>query len=158
MASSSVALREPNPSIQGQSKAQNIAIRRQVDGRLLGLRTNRYSWWVHWRELADYYLPRRYKWLITPNMILQPVFKVQKVTTAVKIYDGATVVLGGAKIQKHTLVEDKVPILGDLPFVGRMFKSTTKQTDTKNIIIFVTVDVIDPSGRKINRETAAVTQ
>jgi len=96
--------------------------------------------------------------LITSNMILQPVFKVQKVTTAVKIYDGATVVLGGAKIQKHTLVEDKVPILGDLPFVGRMFKSTTKQTDTKNIIIFVTVDVIDPSGRKINRETAAVTQ
>jgi hypothetical protein len=36
-------------------------------GRLMGLRTNRYSWWVHWRELADYILPRRYKWLITPN-------------------------------------------------------------------------------------------
>jgi Bacteriophage head to tail connecting protein len=32
-----------------------------------GLRTDRYSWWVHWRELADYLLPRRYKWLITVN-------------------------------------------------------------------------------------------
>ena len=96
--------------------------------------------------------------LITPNMILQPVFKVQKVTTAVKIYDGATVVLGGAKVQTHSIVEDKVPILGDLPFVGRMFKTTTKQTDTKNIIIFVTVDVVDPSGSKINHDTAAVTQ
>lgn len=38
-----------------------------VDGRLLGMRTNRYSWWQHWRELADFFLPRRYKWLITPN-------------------------------------------------------------------------------------------
>ena len=96
--------------------------------------------------------------LITPNKILQPVFKVQKVTTAVKIYDGATIVLGGIKQETRTLVEDKVPILGDLPFVGRMFRSTTKQTDTKNVIIFVTVDVVDPSGSKINHDTAAVTQ
>src|SRR5262245_368161 len=42
-------------------------LRKQFDGRLAGLRVNRYSYWVHWRELADYVLPRRYKWLITPN-------------------------------------------------------------------------------------------
>ncbi len=94
--------------------------------------------------------------LITPNLILQPVFKSQKVSTAVKIWDGATVVLGGAKIQRHTLVEDKLPVLGDLPFVGRFFQSNVKQTETKNIIIFVTVNVIDPSGQKVNRQTAAV--
>jgi general secretion pathway protein D len=96
--------------------------------------------------------------LITTNMILQPIFKVQKVTTAVKVYDGATVVLGGVKIENRTMVEDKVPILGDLPFVGRLFKSNTKQTDTKNVIIFVTVEVVDPSGRRVNRDTAAVAQ
>jgi hypothetical protein len=44
-----------------------IKLRKQFDGRLAGLKVNRYSWWVHWRELADYVLPRRYKWLITPN-------------------------------------------------------------------------------------------
>lgn len=44
-----------------------IKLRKQFDGRLSGLKVNRYSWWVHWRELADYVLPRRYKWLITPN-------------------------------------------------------------------------------------------
>jgi hypothetical protein len=36
-------------------------------GRIRGLEVDRYSWWTHWRELADYLLPRRYKWLITPN-------------------------------------------------------------------------------------------
>ena len=40
---------------------------RYSEGRLLGLRVNRYSWWTHWRELADYFLPRRYKWIVTPN-------------------------------------------------------------------------------------------
>ena len=40
-----------------------------AQGRLIGLRVNRYSWWTHWRELADYFLPRRYKWIVTPNMM-----------------------------------------------------------------------------------------
>ena len=47
----------------------DVAFRKAAESRLLGLRVNRYSWWVHWRELADYILPRRYKWLITPNQM-----------------------------------------------------------------------------------------
>jgi hypothetical protein len=47
----------------------DLAYRRYCEGRLIGERVNRYSWWVHWRELADYYLPRRYKWIITPNQM-----------------------------------------------------------------------------------------
>lgn len=53
--------RDPSPA--------DIACRRWVEGRLIGLRVNRYSWWTHWRELADYFLPRRYKWLVTPNQM-----------------------------------------------------------------------------------------
>src|SRR6266853_4084518 len=48
---------------------RELALRRHQEQRLLGLRINRYSWWVHGRELADFYLPRRYKWLITPNQM-----------------------------------------------------------------------------------------
>jgi hypothetical protein len=48
---------------------RDYAYRRYSEGRLIALRTNRYSWWVHWRELADYFLSRRYKWLITPNQM-----------------------------------------------------------------------------------------
>lgn len=46
-----------------------LELHRHVNERLLGLRVNRYSWWVHARELADFLLPRRYKWLITPNQM-----------------------------------------------------------------------------------------
>lgn len=67
------------PPRQNQDKAKlqppsevspkDQALRRYVEGRLMGLRVNRYSWWTHWRELADYFLPRRYKWIITPNQM-----------------------------------------------------------------------------------------
>src|SRR5690348_16057062 len=46
-----------------------VKLRRRLENRLMGLRVNRYSWWVHGRELADYLLPRRYKFLITPNQM-----------------------------------------------------------------------------------------
>jgi hypothetical protein len=49
--------------------SEDVAFRKAAESRLIGLRVNRYSWWVHWRELADYILPRRYKWLITPNQM-----------------------------------------------------------------------------------------
>jgi hypothetical protein len=42
-------------------------LRQHTESLLLGMRADRYSWWTHWRECADYVLPRRYKWLITPN-------------------------------------------------------------------------------------------
>lgn len=41
--------------------------RRYAEQYILSMRNWRYSWWTHDRELADYFLPRRYKWLITPN-------------------------------------------------------------------------------------------
>src|SRR6266702_3247737 len=53
----------------GQGLIDDAKLRRLVEGRLLGLRVNRYSWWTHARALADYLLPRRYKWLITPNQM-----------------------------------------------------------------------------------------
>jgi len=49
----------------------DFEFRRYSESRLMGLRTNRYSWWTHWRELGDYFLPRRYKWLITANQMMR---------------------------------------------------------------------------------------
>lgn len=43
------------------------AYHRYANDRLASLRTTRMSWLLHWRELADFILPRRYRWLIAPN-------------------------------------------------------------------------------------------
>ena len=87
--------------------------------------------------------------LITPNVINQPVFSVRKVTTGVSIWDGQTVALGGLIREDVQDVQDKVPILGDLPFIGRLFKNESEQHYKRNLMIFVTAHLIDPSGQRI---------
>jgi general secretion pathway protein D len=95
--------------------------------------------------------------LVTPNQILQPIFKTTKTSTSVRVWDGSTIMIGGLKRQDVSIIDDKVPILGDLPFIGRLFRTSAKQTETRNVVMFVTVDVIDPSGQKIRKtQTAAV--
>ncbi|WP_395737728.1 Amuc_1098 family type IV pilus outer membrane protein [Prosthecobacter sp.] len=91
--------------------------------------------------------------LITPNIINQPVFSVRKVTTGVSVWDGQTVALGGLIREDVQDVQDKVPILGDLPFVGRLFKNESEQHYKRNLMIFVTAHLIDPSGQRIKPAT-----
>jgi hypothetical protein len=43
--------------------------RSELESELAGLKTERYSWWVAWGQLAQYLLPRRYRWLVTPNQM-----------------------------------------------------------------------------------------
>jgi len=57
--------KQPKPSSDGNSRTFDL--RSRVDNRLNSLETYRWSWWVHWRELALYMIPRRYLYLITPN-------------------------------------------------------------------------------------------
>jgi general secretion pathway protein D len=89
---------------------------------------------------------------LTENIINQPVFSTRKVTTSVNVYDGQTVVLGGLMREDVQKVEDKVPIIGDIPFVGRAFRSNSEQHNKKNLIIFVTARVVTPSGLAFNNE------
>jgi Bacteriophage head to tail connecting protein len=44
-----------------------MRLREHCDQLLIAMKNDRMSWWTHWREIADYIIPRRYKWLITPN-------------------------------------------------------------------------------------------
>ncbi|MDG1357977.1 MAG: hypothetical protein P8P36_07270, partial [Akkermansiaceae bacterium] len=60
--------------------------------------------------------------------------------------DGATVVLGGLITSKKIKIEDKTPILGDIPFAGRLFRSDASQTIREAIIVTVNAELVDPTG------------
>jgi general secretion pathway protein D len=89
---------------------------------------------------------------LTPNVINQPVFSTRKVTTSVSVYDGQTVVIGGLMREDVQKTEDKVPIIGDIPLVGRAFRTNTEQHTKKNLVIFVTAKIITPAGLPLNEE------
>ena len=88
---------------------------------------------------------------LTPNVINQPVFSTRKVTTSVSVYDGQTVVIGGLMREDVQKTEDKVPIIGDIPLVGRAFRTNTEQHTKKNLVIFVTAKIITPAGTAVKR-------
>lgn len=92
--------------------------------------------------------------VITENRIVMPIFATRRVKTQVTAYDGATVGLGGLIREDVQDIEDKVPIFGDLPIVGRFFKSMTEDRFKRNLMVFVTAELIDPSGKLI-RDTSA---
>jgi len=90
--------------------------------------------------------------LLTPNVINQPVFSTRKVTTSVSVYDGQTVVLGGLMREDVQKTEDKVPILGDIPLVGRACRTNVDQHTKKNLVMFVTARIVTPAGVPLNEE------
>jgi len=89
---------------------------------------------------------------VSPNVINQPVFSSRKVSTSVTIWDGMTISLGGLIREDVQKVQDKVPLLGDIPLVGRLFRSDIDQKLKKNLIIFVTAKLIDAEGKPVRSD------
>ena len=88
--------------------------------------------------------------ILTPNVINQPIFSTRKVTTSVSVWDGQTVVLGGLMREDVQKTEDRTPILGDIPIVGRLFRTNAEQHIKRNLVIFVTARLVNPGGQPVN--------
>ncbi len=88
--------------------------------------------------------------LLSPNDINQPVFNTRRINTKVLIRDGSTVVLGGLIRDDIQNVNDKVPLLGDLPLIGRLFQSKAITNTKRNLLIFVTANIYRNDGELLN--------
>lgn len=92
--------------------------------------------------------------VLTENVINQPIFSVRKIHTTVTLLDGETIALGGLIREDVQKVNDKVPVLGDIPLVGRLFRSKVDQHIKKNLTIFVSARIIDASGQPLKSTKA----
>jgi general secretion pathway protein D len=54
--------------------------------------------------------------------------------------------MGGLTREEVKEVQDKVPILGDIPLIGRLFRSKSETVQKRNLLIFVTARTISPTG------------
>jgi general secretion pathway protein D len=79
-------------------------------------------------------------------LIQQPVFNKRTLNTSVYIWDGQTVTLGGLIREDQIKINDKIPILGDIPFFGRLFQSKIDSNTKRNLVIFLTARIVDPAG------------
>ena len=65
------------------------------------------------------------------------------VVTKMMLRNGETGVIGGMKEETENFAERKVPIFGDIPFIGHLFKHKTKDVNARNLLVFVTPTIID---------------
>ncbi len=90
------------------------------------------------------------------KLIDYPISRTKKVDTVFSLESGQTAAIGGLTQTKESLSENKIPFLGDLPFVGRFFSYKQTLLDQNETIIFVTVSLANPSS--IDEETGLPTR
>jgi general secretion pathway protein D len=81
-----------------------------------------------------------------PAGFYQPIFSIREIKTKVTVYDGATIVMGGLTRDEVNTVNDQVPVLGDIPGIGRLFRSEGETRQKRNLLIFVTANLVSPGG------------
>jgi general secretion pathway protein D len=91
-----------------------------------------------------------------PSGFFQPIFGVREMSTKVTIWDGATLVMGGLTREDVKNVSDKVPVVGNLPGLGRFFRSKGESTQKRNLLIFVTANLVSPGGSLKKQAVAGI--
>ena len=84
--------------------------------------------------------------LLPEQIIKKPKIAQRTINTKVTIYDGETIVLGGIIKDEIISVNDKIPVLGDIPLVGRFFMSQGSSGTKTNLLIFLTCRLVKPDG------------
>lgn len=96
------------------------------------------------------------KTVTVPPGFYQPIFSVREVSTKVTLWDGATLVMGGLTREEVREVDDRVPILGSIPIIGRAFRSKGESSQKRNLLIFVTANLVSPGG-SLKKEVVGAT-
>jgi type IV pilus assembly protein PilQ len=78
-----------------------------------------------------------------------PIIATRKTKTQVSLKDGYTMGIGGLIENTSQNGQTKVPVLGNIPGLGRLFRSDTKNVDSRNLLIFITAKTINPEGAPI---------
>ena len=81
--------------------------------------------------------------------VKQPVFTVRYVTTSVEIYDGETLVMGGLIEGSEAKSKLSVPFLGRIPVIGNLFRNKSSAIEKRELLIFVTANILEPTGRPL---------
>jgi Bacterial type II and III secretion system protein len=78
--------------------------------------------------------------------IRKPVIAARTIDTKITIYDGETIVLGGILKDTTKTINERVPIIGEIPLIGRMFQSIGTESIKVNLLIFLTCRLVKPDG------------
>ena len=76
------------------------------------------------------------------NTTAGPAINTKQITTEVLVENGGTLVIGGIYTQQENTTTNKVPVLGDLPYVGFLFKQNSKNDIRNELLVFITPKIL----------------
>ncbi|MBN2684964.1 MAG: hypothetical protein JXR40_06770 [Pontiellaceae bacterium] len=85
-----------------------------------------------------------------------PYFEIRSVSTRVTVADSHTVVMGGLIDERTETFRDQVPILGDLPYLGKLFRHEGTRSEKKNLVIYVKPTQVDVRGMSLAESEMAL--
>ena len=80
------------------------------------------------------------------------VINTRSINTNVTLRDGETVLIGSIAQDLTTQMHDKIPILGDIPLIGRLFQSKYTISKKNNLLVFMTCKLVDTDGSAWNKD------
>lgn len=83
---------------------------------------------------------------ITSNSLVIPALKTDEAETVISLASGQPMIIGGMRSSTVSKSVNKLPLLGDLPLIGNLFKSTSSSTDQQEIIILITPTLISDNN------------
>ena len=75
-----------------------------------------------------------------------PILEARTIETEAKVWDGQTFTLGGLIREETYTVEDSIPYISDIPFIGRFFQNKGESSEKRSMLIFITARLIAESG------------
>jgi len=81
-----------------------------------------------------------------------PEKQTRQAETSVRMLDGQTIVIGGLVSDELIETKSKVPILGDIPLLGKLFRSKHSREVRTELVVFITANTLDQDGRKSTKE------
>jgi type II secretory pathway component HofQ len=75
-----------------------------------------------------------------------PEQRTQELFTQRRVANGETIVVGGFIRKNNSESYQKIPVLGDLPLVGSLFRTVNKTSQDRELLIFITPTIIPPTG------------
>ena len=83
------------------------------------------------------------------NPLGEPCIKTNNLNSTVMVENGGTIIVGGIYKQDLTNATEKVPLLGDIPVLGNLFKYQKKQDNQEELLIFITPRIMSATGSNL---------
>ncbi len=91
--------------------------------------------------------------IVTGDQTQVPGFKTRKVDTTVELMDGETLIIAGLLTNTATKSKSQVPLLGDIPVLGVLFRNSKDVTNDSELVIFITPKIVDNMTAPSNNQT-----